>query len=277
MSREKKILSDSLSTLIEKFSQHDIIAVMEKEYQSAPARLIPLSLIDDTSFIKEAVLPREVISYFASELKKKGFYNPLVVRQVKDRYELILGRKRFYGAKEAGILSVPAAITEVGDEEELLMLLADNRDQRESNIVEMALVCQALQKKYGYTQQTLADLSHQSRSQITNILRVLKLPSPVRKDLCLGNISYGHAKCIASLNQWQILEVVSQIKEKNLSVRETERIAQGYANENDYSPLEEGLALSFDASSVSIKKRSITFSFDTEEQKIEFLKRIDLA
>ena len=157
----KKANLPSLNDLIEKFSQEDVIAVMEKEYQSAPAKLIPSSLIDDTPFIKEVVVPESTIDTFAAGLQEKGFYNPLVVRPKGDRYELILGRKRFLGAKKAGILSLPCAIVEVGDEEELLMLLADTRDQRDTNVVEMALICEALQRDFGYTQQTLAELSHQ--------------------------------------------------------------------------------------------------------------------
>ena len=66
MKREGKKVVPSLSNLIEKFSQEDVIAVMEKEYQAAPARLIPTSLIDDTSFIKDIVIPKDVVSSFAA-------------------------------------------------------------------------------------------------------------------------------------------------------------------------------------------------------------------
>ncbi|HBM70348.1 MAG TPA: hypothetical protein DD377_03070, partial [Firmicutes bacterium] len=101
MKKDKKASMPSLSTLIEKFSQEDVIAVMEKEYQAAPARLIPTSLIDDTRFIKDVVLSSDTINSFASGLKEKGFYNPLIVRPNGERFELILGRKRFFGAKKA--------------------------------------------------------------------------------------------------------------------------------------------------------------------------------
>ena len=117
MKREGKKVVPSLSNLIEKFSQEDVIAVMEKEYQAAPARLIPTSLIDDTSFIKDIVIPKDVVSSFAAGLKEKGFYNPLIVRSKGDRFELILGRKRFFGAKKAGILSLPCVVRDAEDEE----------------------------------------------------------------------------------------------------------------------------------------------------------------
>lgn len=273
--KSKPLLSSSsLSDLIEKFSQEDVIAVMEKEYQSSPNQLIPIGMIDDTSFVKDVKVPEEVVDYFAAGLKEKGFYNPLVVRPiVGDRYELILGRKRFLGAKKAGLLSIPCAIREVGDEEELLMLLADTRDQRDTNVVEMALVYDALQKKFGYTQQTLASLSHLSRSQITNNLRILRLPRYVRDEICLGKLSYGHAKAIVSLPEAEIDDMVSLIHEKKLSVRETENLVSERLRPSG-APTVEGLKKQFGADSVSETHNSVTFSFASEEEKIAFLEKI---
>jgi len=141
MKRTKRILSSSLSELVNKFSQQNIIAEIEKRYQSAPAKLLPISLIDDNAFISKVKIPEKTQEYFASRLKEKGFYNPLVVRTKEDgHYEIILGRKRLFGARKAGMLSLPCAFAEVEDEETLLMLLADTRDQREANVIEMALV-----------------------------------------------------------------------------------------------------------------------------------------
>ena len=264
----------SLSDLIERFSQEDVIAVMEKEYQSAPTKLIPSSLIDDTSFIKDVLVPESTIETFASGLKEKGFYNPLVVRNRGDRYELILGRKRFLGAKRAGILSLPCVIVNVGDEEELLMLLADTRDQRDTNVVELGLICLALQEKFGYTQKTLADLTHQSRSQITNILRIMKLPSEIRNDICLGTLSYGHAKALASLPSEAVSECAQKIKEGNLSVRDAEALVR--AGRKLITPKQEKALLAKypAASEVSIQAKSVTFRFQSPKDKEKFVLKL---
>lgn len=222
-----KILNSSLSELISKFSQQNIIVEIEKRYQSAPAKLLPIDAIDDCAYISRVKLPEETQEYFATRLKEKGFYNPLVVRTKEDgRYEVILGRKRFFGAKKAGILSLPCAFAEVEDEEMLLMLLADTRDQREANVIEMALVCQALQKNFGYNQQTLAELSHQSRCQISNISRMLKLPDELLEAICLGKLSYGHGRALAVLDAKQASALGKKVLQEKLSVRETEILAQ---------------------------------------------------
>ena len=240
-----KILSSSLSDLITKFSQQNIIAEIEKRYQSAPAKLLPISMIDDCAYIASVKLPEETQDYFAARLKEKGFYNPLVVRTKEDgRYEIILGRKRFFGAKRAGMLSLPCTFAEVEDEEMLLMLLADTRDQREANVIEMALVCRALQKNFGYNQQTLAELSHQSRCQISNISRILKLPDELLEAICLGKMSYGHGRALACLNKEQAAKLGERVLRENLSVRETEALAQALRapkeNEKPYEVATEG-------------------------------------
>lgn len=244
-----RILSSSLSDLVTKFSQQNIIAEIEKRYQNAPARLIPISQIDDCAYVAKVKLPEETMVDFAARLKEKGFYNPLVVRSKEDgRYEVILGRKRFYGASKAGILSLPCTFAEVGDEEMLLMLLADTRDQREANVVEMALICQQLQRQYGYTQQTLAEVSHQSRCQIANILRILRLPEDLQEAICLGKLSYGHGRALASLDSRQAEHLGHMALEEGLSVREIEVLAQKSKHpeargHQTYEVSEEGLSL----------------------------------
>lgn len=268
--KSKQLLSSSLSELIEKFSREDVVEEMEKEYQSAPAKLLSLSLLDDVSFLKEAVIPEETIDYFALQIKEKGLFNPLIVRPKEDRYEVILGRKRYYGANKAGLVSVPVVVANLEDEEVLLMLLADTRDQREFNVVEMALLCQELQTRFHYTQQTLADLSFQSRSQITNTLRILKLPAYLRKEICLEKITYGHAKAIASLDKDQINDIVRRIHEDNLSVRETEALAKSYRDYGKSGALERSLGLCVGAE-VILKKKSVTFVFPSENEKESFI------
>lgn len=274
MSREKRILSESLSNLIEKFSQNDVIAIMEKEYQSAPNRLIPLSLIDDTSYLVLAKLPEKTIEFFAQGLKEKGFYNPLIVRAKDgDRYEVILGRKRYFGAKAAGILSVPCVIIEATEEEELLMLLADNRDQRDSNVIEMALICEALQKKYGYTQQTLADFAKQSRCQIANILRLLGLPEKAKQEISMGLLSYGHAKAIASLPEEEALYALQAIHDKNLSVREAEALAKSLrksSKKDNRADMKKRHGITF----MSVKGNRVSIAFQNKEARDAFLARL---
>ena len=268
--KKKSLLNSSLSELVERFKKEDVVAEMEKRYQSAPTRLIPTQSIDDNSFIAEVIMREEVVEAFAEQLKSRGIYNPLVLKRKGERYELVLGRKRFYGAKRAGIISLPAVIADIGEEEELLTLLADNRDQRESNILEMALVCHALQEDFGYSVLTLAGLSHQSRSQIANILRLLRLPQELRNQLNQGKLSYGHARAIACLDEEEAISLAKRVNDEKLSVRQTEEEVRRLRNgKGQNSELER--ALSKYGAKVSEKKKEIKINFASEEEKKAFI------
>lgn len=268
-------LSSSLSELVRKFSKNDVIAEMEKEYQSVAAKNIPLFQIDDNSFIKRVPMPFEAVDRIYKSIGEKGLFNPLVVRPSGSHYELVLGRKRYYAAKKAGLKEVPAVIKEVGDEETLLMLLADTRDQREANIVEMALVYEELAERFGYSQATLADLSHQSRSQVTNTMRILRLPDHIIDEISEGKLSYGHAKAIVSLSDEEIEETVRLIHQEKLSVRQTEEFAKQYSKLPPSRDSEtDGLKKAANAVSVLVKKTSVTFVFLSEQDKADFLDKV---
>ena len=267
----KRLLNSSLSELVERFKKADVVEEMEKRYQNAPARLIPTSSIDDNSFIAEATLSEETVKAFAEQLSSRGIYNPLVLKRKGDRYEIVLGRKRLFGAREAGIVSLPSVITDIGEEEELLVLLADNRDQRESSIIEMALLCRELQTRYGYTAATLGGLSHQSRSQIANTLRLLRLPPQLRKDINQGKLSYGHARAIACLNEKDALTAAKAIYQEGLSVRETENLVRRMRNG---VPKEIAGFDEYDCQ-VNEGKTDIRIHFSSEKEKERFL--ADLA
>lgn len=276
MKDKGKILpTTSLASLIAKFSQENIIAVMEKEYQNAPNRLIPTALIDDTSFIESVPIRESIIDFFARTLKEKGFYNPLIVRRKGERYELILGRKRFLAAKKIGTVSLPCVIVELEDEETLLMLLADNRDTKEVSVVQIGLVYQELQKR-GYTQQTLADLSHLSRPQVTNIIRILRLPQNILDDISLGKLSYGHGKVLAGLDSEFVEETIKKIYDEHLSVNETEALVK--AMKKSGKPCKNEISFpNFGIKRVISRNKTLELTFTSVEEREAFLKKLEEA
>ncbi len=277
MSKGKKaIIKTSLNELVRKFSENDVIARMEKEYQSQGGNSVPLSLIDDNSFVKKVRLSEESIERITKGITERGLFNPLIVRPSGSHYELILGRRRYFGAKRAGLTEVPCVKVEAGDEEMLLMLLADNRDQREANVVEMAILYEALVKRFSYTQSTLASLSHQSRSQVTNIMRLLSLPEKVLMEVSDGSLSYGHARAILSLSDEEIERITKRIHDENLSVRDTEALSRQLSNRlpsPSADPVDILKKIS-GAKTVIERRLSVTFDFYDEESKLRFLERV---
>ncbi len=265
---------NNLSSLVKKFSKSDVISDMEKEYQAASAKLFKVETIDDNSYLKKAKISDLVISSLAESIKENGIKSPLILRVKKDHYELVLGRKRLLASKFAKREFVPAVVISLNDEEMLLMLLADNRDQRNPNVIETAILCNELVSQYKYTRQTLADVTHQSRSQITNIMRLLNLPDSVIRDISIGKLSYGHAKAIASLPESVVLEVVDEVYKRHLSVRQIEQIVKRYKKTSKTQSDEEVTLGSRNHSLVSIKKKSVSFTFNSEEDKRIFINEL---
>ncbi len=270
--KKKKILKEDLSSLIQKFSQNDVIAEMEKEYANRPTLSISASQIDDSPFLKRAKVPEKTLARFAEAIESRGIFAPLIVRPKLSHYELILGRKRFQGGKRANLQEFPCIVREFSDEEVLLMLLADVRDQRDANMVEMALIYERLADDFGYRQQTLAELSHQSRSQITNTLRLLSLPYEVIDEVSLGTLSYGHAKAIASLSEDEIRLLVKRIHEEGLSVREVEQIVKNDRQTKKESPIVVRPELGI--SGIEQTKKNLILHFGSEEEKEAFLEKL---
>ncbi len=262
----KKVAKTDLEDLIRKFAKNDVIAELEKEYQNLSRQNINLALIDDNSYIKRVPLTPSSMERIKKSIEEKGLFNPLVVRPSGNHFELILGRRRFYGARQAGLKEVPVVVANVSDEETLLMLLADTRDQREMNPIEMAYIYQALKTQFAYTPSTLAQLSHQSRSQVVNLLRLLSLPDEVIEDVALGVISYGHARALVTLPEQKIIKLARTIIREHLSVREVESLVK-----NDNLSIASKEEQKF---KIEEKSRELHLYFVSEEEKEDFIKRL---
>lgn len=271
--KKDKIVDIPLSRLLKRFSNTDVIVNMEKEYRTSKPHFISPKLIDDNKYVKKAKLNVDEICEALITIKDKGLNSPLIVRQKKDYFEIIIGRKRLIAAKKFKIETVPCVVIDVSDEEMLVMLAADIRDSNYSNMVELSMVCNRLTKTYHYSQKDLARLLHQSRSQMTNIIRLMNLPDSVLEDISMGKLSFGHAKALITLPDEFILEMVNKIYENKLSVRETEKLIQEYKNGPENKKVEEKLSKTFSCQT-NILKKSVKFTFETEEEKTKFINRL---
>ena len=155
----------------------------------------------------------------------------------------------------------------------LLMLAADIRDSKLTNMVELSMVCSRLSTYYGYTQNDLAKLLRVSRPQITNVIRLSNLPDDVLLDISLGKLSFGHAKTLIALPEEIVYQVVRQIYEYDLSVRQTEKVIDKIKNHVSYEEKEIALSKKFKCG-VDIQKKKVTFSFKSNEEKENFLNKI---
>jgi ParB family transcriptional regulator, chromosome partitioning protein len=164
----------------------------------------------------------------AQSIREHGVLQPILVSQQSDgTYQLITGERRWRAVRKAGIATVPAMVKEATPQASLELALVENIQRRDLNPLEEAHAFRALLDEHGLTQEQLGQRIGKSRVSITNTLRLLNLPEPVREALANGSITEGHARAILMANgEAERLRVLERVVAQHLSVRETEALAR---------------------------------------------------
>ena len=172
----------------------------------------------------------EALDELAASIKEKGILQPVVVRKAgAEKYELIAGERRLRAAKMAGLSAVPAVIKDVSDLESLELALIENIQRRDLNPIEEAQSYSSLVSEFGLTQEDLARRVGRERSTVANMLRLLKLPDAIQKDLADGTLTMGHARALLALTDGAAqMQVRAEILSKQLSVRAAEALVASW-------------------------------------------------
>lgn len=232
---EKKngTVQSDLKTLIERFSKNDVISDIDKNYQRENVKYLTYDDIVDNAFIKEAKIDKETIKNIEKSIVERGIYNPLIVRESKKgKYEVIIGRKRWLASKKLEYKKIPVIIKNYDDQETLLILLCDARENKNFNPIEIALVIKHLAEDFGYKMKDIADIMHVSTGQVSNYISLLSMPEDVIYDISTNRLSFGHAKAISRLKEKDIKTIIKKIYAYNLSVRDTEKLAFNLEDKN---------------------------------------------
>ena len=187
---------------------------------------IDLNQIKPNAKQPRQVFEEEALTELTFSLKEIGLLQPIVVRSVgTNQYEIVAGERRFRAAKLAGFTKIPALIRDTLDTHMLRDALLENLHRAQLNPLEEAAAYQQLLEDFGGTQEELAAKLGRSRPQVTNTMRLLKLPPTVQKRVAAGVLSAGHAKALLGLAQSVDIEnLASRIVAEGLSVRATEEI-----------------------------------------------------
>jgi ParB family chromosome partitioning protein len=175
--------------------------------------------------------PRQVFDDEALEelkisIQEVGFLQPIVVRETgSDRYELVMGERRWRAARAVGRETIPAIIRDTRDDAMLRDALLENIHRANLNPLEEAAAYQQLLDEFGATHDELARRIGRSRPQISNTIRLLNLPSPVQRRVAAGVLSAGHARALLALEDTDVQEeMATRIVAEGLSVRATEEL-----------------------------------------------------
>lgn len=161
-----------------------------------------------------------------ASIEEKGVIQPITVRQVDDHYELISGERRLRAVTEIGLDKVPCYILQIDSKEEMLELAIIENVQREHlNPIEQAQAYQRLIEECNLTQEDVAKKISKDRSTITNIIRLLKLPTVIQDSVRKGEISTGHARSLLGISNEKLQKSIwKKIVNESLSVRRVEKM-----------------------------------------------------
>ena len=166
----------------------------------------------------------------AQSIRANGIIQPIVVRRLGDRFQIIAGERRWRAAKIAGLLRVPVVVRDVapGKEQSLLeMALIENIQREDLNPIEEALAYRRLAYEFQLTQEAIASAVGKDRASIANFLRLLRLPEEVRTEVASARLSMGHARALLSLaDEADQRRTARDVIARGLSVRETESLVK---------------------------------------------------
>ena len=186
---------------------------------------IPVASIRPNARQPRTVFDEEALDELVESIREVGVLQPVVVRPAGDGYELVMGERRWRATQAAGLATIPAIIRQTDDGDLLRDALLENLHRAQLNPLEEAAAYQQLLDDFGCTQEELAGRIHRSRPQISNTLRLLKLPPLVQRRVAAGVLSAGHARALLSLPDAAAMERIAQrIVAEGLSVRAVEEV-----------------------------------------------------
>ena len=195
------------------------------EVPGAKFALIDPNLISPNPQQPRSVFEVEAFEELVHSVKEFGVLQPIVVRPTQGGFELIMGERRLRASKAAGLREIPAVVRETADENMLRDALLENIHRANLNPLEEASAYKQMLEDFGSTQEELADKLGRSRPQITNTLRLLRLPLEIQSKVASGVLSAGHARALlAAPNAESMIELANRTIREGISVRGLEEL-----------------------------------------------------
>ena len=192
---------------------------------SSELTYIPVDLIDPNPFQPRRVFDPTEVSALADSLRQHGMIQPVLARAVGERYQLIAGERRLRAAIEAHLHEIPARIMDLDDQRVSELAMVENLQREDLNPLDKAGAFRDYLARYGGTQEELAGRLGLDRSTISNLIRLLELPEPVREALASKKITQGHARALLGLpDPVDQVEACKRVVAEGLSVRQTEAL-----------------------------------------------------
>ncbi len=288
--------ADKLGNIGQSINDNALTADDTNPKPAGPASIseIPIEKISANPYQPRSYFDETALAELCDSIRQYGIIQPITVRRIGLKYQIISGERRFKAAKAAGLQTVPAYIKETDDQGMLEMAIVENIQRENLDAIEVAISFQRLIEECNLTQEVMAERVGKNRTTVTNYLRLLKLPVEIQVCIRDKHISMGHAKAILYLSEpEQQLELCEMIMRKGMSVRQTEAKAQSMlkneekkdrpATAKSAEPRVRFISLlnkyiggkHINVTKSETETNSITLSFSTSEDMEAFLKEIN--
>ena len=275
MEQKKKALGRGLEQLFdsEVLDFNSFESNILEDASEEDIKQINLSEIRTNPYQPRKTFNEEALNELAESIKNYGVFQPIIVKKSIRGYDLIAGERRVRASKIAGMETIPAIIKDFSDEMMREIALLENLQRENLTAIELAWAYKGIIDSLHITQDELANKLGKSRSSITNVLGLLRLPNNVQNMVLDGKLSMGHARELSKLeDSSKILEYAKEIINNNLSVRDVEQLSKSddikkknpinrLGKDNQYSYIEKELREVF-GTKVKIGNKKIEISFE---------------
>ncbi|HET6604328.1 MAG TPA: ParB/RepB/Spo0J family partition protein [Xanthomonadaceae bacterium] len=205
-------------------------AVADAEIAGAQVHTLPIEDIEPGRYQPRSHIDAERLRELADSIRAQGVIQPIVVREVRPgRYEIIAGERRWRAAQLASLREVPVVVRSADDNTALALALIENIQREDLNPLEESHALKRLIDEFGLTHQQAADAVGRSRAAVSNLLRLLECPAPIRELVRDGALEMGHARALLALPEAKAVALARQAAAGGWSVREVERRVQRLA------------------------------------------------
>lgn len=193
---------------------------------------IPIENIVPNPYQPRRVFSQAALEELSNSIKSYGILQPITVREIDGKYELVAGERRFRAARMANLDVVPAIINNMNDESSAVLALLENLQREDLNFIEEAMGYENLIREHNFTQQQLAEKLGKNQSTIANKLRILRLPTEIKIKLVENDLTERHARALLKLpNEELIKEVLEKVIKNELTVKKTEKLIKDILEE----------------------------------------------
>ena len=290
MENKKRALGRGLEQLFNN-ENLDVAKLEQTIYETATNEEIidiELSELRPNPYQPRKVFDDEALKELSASIKEHGVFQPIIIKKSIKGYEIIAGERRVRASKLAGLDKIPAIIRDFTDEQMMEIALLENLQRENLTAIEEAYAYKAMIEKLSLTQYELSKKVGKSRSHLTNILGLLRLPKEVQQMIAESKLSMGHARALSKLeDEEKIKELANKIVNEKISVRNAEELTnqETHTHEikktpreksnNEYKYVEDLLREKLDAK-VKIKDKKIVINFTSTADLNRILEIIDI-